>query len=561
MTKKQTTIISLLSVVAIILTLMVSSRFWFRLDLTKNKSHTISSVSRNLYKELPDPVNITYYLSDKFRGMLPASGEIEDTLREYAAYSRGKIIISVNDPVKSGLSRTVNELGLQPKQIQTVEKDQASLITVYSGIVIEYLDKTDVIPWIVSTETLEYDLTFRIRSMITDTGRAIGVIVGDNFRQYREDFSYLHMTLTNAGYMIRQIYPGEEIPDNLPALFVLGGAETLDDRALYRIDRYIQLGGKVLFAVKGISVDTAYGTLEARRMEDKGLLDMIASYGVIIRPELVLDRNALAMYYQGMTQFGVQYRILRYPLWIGVLGENGNSSHPVSANFGGLDLFWSSPLELYPIPDVETSVLFTSTVEAWLMREYFYTSPEIPYMMEMEAEETRGTKILGASAAGIFPSFFRGASKPGRESSSQLFENQWYEDQWLAGELADEELPDMPQRASHSRIIVVGDTDFATNIIDVTNGAHNLDFLLRAADWLTSDDDIISIRNRQPQAGRFDKITDIDKRIKVMSFSQILNVGLIPALVIFCGLFLASQRRKRSRSVQIVSVKEKSDDV
>jgi len=543
MTKRQTTIITSLSIIAFILAIMTSGRFWFRLDLTKNRAYTISKVSRNLYRELPDPVNITYYLSDRLKTVLPSPQEIEDTLREYAAYSRGKIILAVRDPVKSNLSEVVEELGLQPRQVQIVEKDQDSLVTVFSGIVIEYLDKVDVLPWVVTTDTLEYDLTSRIRAMVRDSERLIGMIIGDSFRQLNEDFSYFYNTLASAGFRIRPISAGDEIPDNLPALFVFGGAEELDEWALYRIDRYIQLGGKVLFAVKGVFIDTLYGSLEARRQEDLGLLDMIASYGAIIRPELVLDRSALTLQYQTRTQSGgVQYRIVRYPLWIGVLGENGNAQHPVSANFSGLDLFWSSPVELYPVANVEADILFTSSSQAWLMRESFFTNPEIPYMMEVEASETKGTKVLGVSLSGIFPGFFRGAEKPVREGS-------------------EEELPDMPRQAESSRIIVIGDTDFATNIINATRAAHNLDFLLRCADWLASDDDIVGIRNRQPQAGRFDKIADIDRRAAAMKFSEILNVALIPILVIVSGFYISSRRRRRSRNAEITVVKENSGDI
>jgi ABC-type uncharacterized transport system involved in gliding motility auxiliary subunit len=527
MTKRQTTIITILSIVAFILALMVSGSLWFRLDLTKNKAYTISAVSRNLYKEIPDPVNITYYLSNKLRTVVPAPGEIEDMLREYTAYSRGKIRLTVRDPVKSGLAEA-EELGLQPRQVQTVEQDQASLVTVYSGIIIEYLDKVEVLPWVISTDALEYDLTSRIRSLVMDAERRLGVIVGDSFRQWREDFGYLDATLSEAGYKVRVISPGDEIPDNLPALFVLGGVEDLDDWALYRIDRYIQQGGKTLFAVKGIYIDTIYGTINAREQEDKGLLVMLTSYGVSVRRELVLDRTALTLQYQSrMPSGGIQYRIVRYPLWIGVLGDNGNLKHPVSAGFGGLDLYWSSPVELHPLPNVEASILFTTTPEGWLMRNTFYTSPEVPYMLEMEAVETRGVQNLGAALSGNFPSFFRGAFKPVREGS-------------------DEELPDMPDYSSPSRIIVIGDTDFATNIINATQARHNLDFLLRAADWLASDDEIIGIRNRQPQTGRLDKITDPSRRAAATKFSQILNVGLIPLFIIIAGLVLASRRKLRA---------------
>jgi len=532
MNKKQTIIIILLSIIACVFGFLVSGRYWFRLDLTKSKAYTISQVSRNLYKELSDPVNITYYLSDKLKTIVPFPGEIEDMLREYAAYSKGKIIFSVRDPVNAGFSDVIDNYGLQSKQIQTVAQDQASFITVFSGIVIEYLDRYEVLPWILSTDTLEYDLTSRIRSMLKGTERQIGIIVGDGYMQWREHYSMLNTMFENSGYKVRLLNPGEEIPDNLPALFVLGGVEDIDHWGLYRIDRYIQLGGRVLFAEDSIYVDTFYNSLEAMKKLDQGMLEMIAAYGVIIRPELALDRNALEMIYQTRSPSGsVQYRIVRYPLWISVLGENGNPKHPVSSNFFGLDLFWASPLELHPVPNVESTVLFTTSKDGWVMSKNVSTNPEIPYMMEMEKNETTGEKILGVSLSGTFPSFFRGSPKPTREGS-------------------EEELPDMPQQASPSRIIVVGNTNFASNMINVTQANHNLDFLMRAADWLVNDDDIISIRSKQPQISRLDKITDIDKRVAAMKFAQILNVGIIPLIVIAVGLILASQRRKRSKHAE-----------
>jgi len=560
MTKKQTAVITMLTITVFILALLVSGRFWFRLDLTKNRAYTISEVSRNLFAEIPDPVSITYYLSDKLKAIDPAPGEVEDILREYAAYSRGKITFSVRDPVRAGLSMFVEELGLLPRQTQEIERDQASFVTVYSGIVIEYLDRIEVIPWIFSTGTLEYDLTSRIRSMITNTERVIGILMGDSFRGWGEDFGYLAMTFAEAGYRVQLIYPGEEIPDNLPALFVLGGTGEFGYYELYRIDRYIQLGGKVLFAAKGMFVDTIYGSIEASHYENPVLLDMIASYGVIVRPEFALDRNNMVLQYQTMSHGGgIQYRSARYPLWIGVPGEYGNTEHPVSAGFSGLDLFWSSPLELYPPDSVEAAVLFTSSPEAWSMKEFLYTSPEIPYLLEVEAPETTGTKILGASLTGVFPSFFRDAPKPVRGnmdhrqddpwSFDSLFEEFLHADYQSEGIFYNDEessdLPDMPRQASPSRIIVIGDVDFATDIMGTTQAAHNLDFLLRAADWLVNDDDIIGIRNRQPQAGRFDKITDTVKRASAMRVSRILNVVIVPLFVIAAGIVLSYRRKKR----------------
>ena len=549
MTKKQTVVITALTITALVLTVMVSGRFWFRLDLTKNKAYTISRVSRNIHAEIPDIVNVTYYLSDRLKTITPSVGEIEDTLREYAAYSRGKIRVTVRDPVKAGLAREIEEIGFQPRQVQNVERDQASFTTVYSGILIEYMDRIEVLPWVISTETLEYDLTTRIRAMVNNSERVIGVLVGDSHRLWEEDYNYMEMILGLAGFRIRLLSPGEDIPDTLPALFVFGGSEDLDDWALYRIDRYIQLGGKVMFAVDGIFVDI-YGQLEARNLFDYGLLDMIASYGVIIRPELALDRNALTIQYQTSTVSGVQYRVSRYPLWIGVQPSAGNPAHPVTSGFSGIDLYWASPLELSPASGVRADYLFKSSNEAWAAREYLYTSPDVSYMLELEANLTKGEKILGASLTGSFSSFFSGAPKPKREGS-------------------DEELPDMPSYSRDSRIIVIGDADFASNIMGATQNINygeqrNLDFILRAADWLVNDDDIVGIRSRQPQTGRFNKITDEAHRAFAMQFSQVVNVVLVPLFVIAAGVFLSLRRRAvahntENRTAQAALDTEKND--
>ena len=535
MMKKQAIIITALTICVFVLALLVSQRLWFRLDMTANNIHTISRVSRNLHAEIPDQVTITYFVSDRLRTIHPVIREIEDMLREYAAFSRGRIRVSVRDPARAGVTTMIEELGLIPRQIQIMDRDQASFATVYTGIVIEYMGNIEIIPWVISTATLEYDLTSRIRSMVRETERRIGVLVGDSFRSWNDDFGFMSQALSGAGYDVRLFFPGEEIPDTLPSLIVLGGAEDLDEFALFQIDRFIQIGGRVMFAVSGVYVDTVHGSVEARRLNDRGLLAMIASYGVTIRPELALDITALPLQFQTRSITGAgQFRVIRYPHWMSVLGESGNPEHPVSANFAGLDLFWPSPLDLHPGGNIEAAALFTSTPHAWSMREPFHTNPEQAFLFEIGADETRGTKILGASLSGIFPSFFQG-TMPAGES-------------WFG------QLPAMPENASPSRIIVVGDTNFATNIISVSGAVQNLDFFIQIADWLGHDDDIIGIRNRQAMIGRLDRIVDPGQRITAMMFAQILNVVIVPLAVIIAGVVLSFRRRSRSMAQASVPV-------
>jgi ABC-type uncharacterized transport system involved in gliding motility auxiliary subunit len=527
MNKRQATTLCVLSLAALALGFLVSRRLWVRLDLTRDRSHTLSAASRNLRDEIPpgDQLRITYYISDRLASMSPIPAEIEDLLREYASWSRGSIRFNLRDPAKADGGLEPERLGLMPQQIQTVEQDQASVATVYTGIVIEYLDQIDVLPVVFSLDTLEYDITSRIRSLLRGTERQIGVLVGDAYRQWDTHYQPLAQALGQSGYRTRLIGAGEEIPPALPALLVLGGTEDLDQWSLYRIDHYIQNGGKVLFALEAVFVDSQ-GNLEARVMEDQGLLAMVSFYGATVLPELALDQNARTLQYQLQAPNGsLQIRIVRYPHWFGVLRENA-AAHPVTANFPGLDLYWPSHISLNPPQGVDTEILFTTTPEGWVQKDRFVTNPELGFQVEEGAGE-RGQRVLGLSLSGSFPSWFRGTAKPAREGTG-------------------EELPDMPAAAVPSRIIVVSDTDMITGLLNYTQAGYNMDFMIKALDWLGNDDELIAIRSRSGGVGRLDAITDPVRKLSVMGFAQGLNVIVLPLALVGAGFFFAWNRRKNN---------------
>ncbi|MDR2551560.1 MAG: GldG family protein [Treponema sp.] len=519
MKKKQQSLVTALSIIIMILLVLLSRRFALRLDLTANKAHTLSSASRNLRGEIEEDLRITYYLSNKLLSINPAPSEVADLLREYEARSGGKIRVTVRDPGRN--AGEAERFGLLPQQLQNVEQDEASFSVVYSGIVIEYLNKFEVLPWVFSLDTLEYDVTSRIRALVRGKRRELGVIAAEAQKGWNDYYGYLNQALTGAGFSVLPLRPGEEIPDTLPVLFVLGGAEGLDEFALYRIDRYIQLGGRVLFAVESVNVDF-FSTWEARLMKDRGLLAMISFYGATVGQSLVLDKVSLPMPFQDPATG--QLRLIRYAPWVGALAEQGNPAHPLTSRFGGADLFWASPLTLtLPGEGVRGEVLFSSSSGAWLMTRDFTVRPEQSYAFTAGAEETTGEKILAAALEGRFPSWFEAVGKPRREGTP--------------GE-GEDELPGMLQEAGESRIIVVGDSDMGGPLIQYTQGQQslNLDFLLQAADWLGNDDDIVGIRNRRDGSGRLDRIQDEVKRAGVMVFSRILNIFLLPLGIILFGL-------------------------
>ena len=508
--KKEALVITLLSLLIFLLAFMLSGRLWFRLDMTRDGAYTISDLSRNLYREISDRVTITYFVSPRLAASHPMPKAVADLLEEYAAHSRGRIRFIQRDPAGAGLSAVVEGLGIIPWQIQVTERNETILATVYSGILIEYLDREDVIPLVFSLDTLEYDLTFRIRSLLRNTSRDLGIIVGDPYMDLSTDFSLLNNTLILSGFRPLLIDTGSWIPTSLPALFVLGGVESLDEYYLRPIDEYIQAGGNVLFALNGVIVDT-WGSFEARTAIDMGLLPMLANYGVLVQRALVLDTTSLNLTFQMQGATGTQVQSVRYPPWIAVQWQGINQNHPVSSRALGPDFFWPSPLELHPPQGVNADVLFTTSREAWLQTENFITNPNTVSEFEYERGQTRGTKILAAALSGIFP-----------------------------GAFADNSTSAMNR---HSRIIVAGDVNFAGPLMQ-TSGSEdrNIEFFISSAIWLSGQDDLLPLRNRG-STGRLDRVTDPEARDVFMSFSRALNTFAVPLAVIIIGFIIYRKRQ------------------
>jgi ABC-type uncharacterized transport system involved in gliding motility auxiliary subunit len=171
MKKRAEIILFILGLILILLIGLNASRYYTRIDLTENKAFTISRVSRELFRDIPDRVFLSYYVSDKLKSLYAFPFQIEDLLYEYAASSRGSIKVEVLDPIKAGELSRAESLGVFTQQIEVIEQDQRSFAQVYTGIVIQYLDRYETIPVVSQVETLEYGLTSRIRKIVTEEER------------------------------------------------------------------------------------------------------------------------------------------------------------------------------------------------------------------------------------------------------------------------------------------------------------------------------------------------------------------------------------------------------
>jgi ABC-type uncharacterized transport system involved in gliding motility auxiliary subunit len=525
--KRRSLVVAALSVAIILASVLVAERFHLRADLTADRAYTLSKASRKIYEEIPEQVRITYYVSNALLDQYPQLRTIEDFLRELADASRGRIAVDFLDPAKGQKEGAIEALGVTPQRMQVVEKNEQRVALVYSGIVVQYLGRTQVIPFVTGTETLEYDILKSIRAAVSDKKPIVAILPGDSDKSVQNDYQTLSQALQSSRWETRELKPGDAVPTEAQLLIVLGNA-ALDDYDVYRIDEYLARGGNALFAVKGVNVNTQYG-LSAAALEKDSLLVALEAYGVKVARSLVLDQSAQTVPFQDSTAYGgVTVRYVRYPHWIVTRPEYRDIKNPVTARMAGLDLYWPSPLELVPRTGVQESALIKSTPNAWLQTKSFAIAPNEEAMYASEADATRQQYTLAASLAGILPQAYAGKSLPLREGA--------------------EALPALPTKSQAARILVIGSADFATDLMTVSGSTFNASFLADAAEWLASGDELVAVKTRGSRDTRLAKIQDPEARNAVITLAYVINLGLVPALVLVFGLARSSRRKRLART-------------
>ena len=529
MERRRELVIVLLVLALSLLFAMDTTRFFLRVDLTEDRLFTISRVSQQLFKEIPDQVHITYYISDKLRSVTPVPNRIIDLLQEYAVYSHGRILVSIEDPSQAEVLASVQRAGIPPQQIQVIEQNEQRVTEVYSGLVIQYLDRSISIPFVFNPDTLEYSLTLTIRRLVRNTSSVAGIIIGGTDKSLDRNYSMLSGQLS-LSFNLRDLKPGEEIPPNISVLIVLGGTD-LSREQLAPIDRYIMGGGRVLFAVKGLRVETNR-KLDAKVVGSSPLLDMIANYGVEVGREMVLDESSRD-YRLPQVVFGtVKWQVIgKYPEWVSILPENVSETNPITRRFPGLDLLWPSPLTLSSQEGVSAEVLLRSSASSWLATAPFTTDP-FKLVGGRAPKSSKGRFVLAYALSGRFPSYYTG----GDETETATPAGEGVKDR--GGRLGGGDL------SQDTRMIIIGDDDFASDLMQFSDSAYNALFLENAAEWLSSDSDLLAIKTRVSGDLRLNRIQDPKARERHIQAAEAINVVGIPLFVLAMGLLRLLLRRE-----------------
>jgi gliding-associated putative ABC transporter substrate-binding component GldG len=480
---------------------ILANRFYFRIDLTEDSRYTLSDATRNILKNLDDPVTVTAYFSE---GLPPdidkTRRDFRELLSEYASRSGGKIVYEFVNPNKNDETEQVAyKNGISPVMINVREKDQSVQKKAFLGALLKYGEKTEVIPFIQPGSAMEYSISSAIRKMISDEKNLVGFIQGHGeptttmFAQAMEALGVINkvegVNFTDSTYLARY-----------KTLVIAAPTDSFPAHHLAMLDDYLAGGGNLVVAINRVNGDLQ----RAMGMEvTTGLESWLEKKGIRISPDFIVDANCGS---------------------VSVVQQQGFFSITSQLSFPYL-----------PIMSVFADHPVTSGLEAVVMQ---FASP---------------VTYTGDSTLQFTP-LVMSSDKSGTQSAPLWFniEKKWGQNDFplkkvVAGALLEGKIAG----ANHARMIIFGDGDFAVN--GPSNQGHqlspdNVNLLVNSIDWLSDDTGLIGLRTRGITSRTLDPIEDGKK-----NFLKWFNLLLPVALIILYGFF-RMQRNRLKRE------KRKSDD-
>ncbi|HXH71861.1 MAG TPA: GldG family protein, partial [Mariprofundaceae bacterium] len=263
-----------------------------RSDWTEGKVYTLSDSTRAVLASLDEPVMVHAYIT---RDLPQPYGRlrrfIEDMLIAYHAAGGGKFGYEIVDPADDpNVAASLAARNIPRVQVQAVENDKAEVKQGYLAIVVEYLNRKEVIPVVRGEDGFEYLLTRKIKKVSGKGQATIGVASGFGAR----GLAQLRRLQQLAGddYHFVEVTPDtQDIPNDVKALIVAGVSQAPSESFRYRIDQFRMQGKGVLVLAgnaeprldRGFEVDPIPPSANAWLKEDDG---------IDIEPGLVLDRYA-----------------------------------------------------------------------------------------------------------------------------------------------------------------------------------------------------------------------------------------------------------------------------
>jgi len=543
---------------------LLASVFHSRVDLTKEKRYTLSKATKQLFRNLKQPVRIDVF----FKGNYPAGfkkivNSVQEFLQETREYAHGNITVRYTDPLKglandSLAARFADSMdyffGLRPYTIQAPSKvgDELNIKQVLPGAVIHYRDTAIGVNLFkgiknYGTEqeqlaalyndvesTLEYKFASAIQKITSTSKPLIGYALGngeiwgpnvdDAVRAMIHDYRFDTVNLKQIPY----------IPSAFNALVILKPTATFSDEDKLKIDQYAMRGGKIFWMIDNMyaefdSLYKSHGFIAFDR--GLNLEDILFRYGVRLNENLLQDMQCDKM---GQIDPNTQQtRLVDWPFFPILNG----TSNPISKNLDGVRAMFPNTLDTVKADGIKKTFLLRSSANSRVLTapakidfQFFQIAPDIK---EFTVHDTAVAALL----EGKFRSLYSGRIPKSFVDSMNSYH-----------------IPVKDICDSATKMIVVADGDIAWNAVSQQYGPlpmgfnfytnytfSNKEFFTNCLEYLVNPSGILETRAKDFTL----RLLDLKKVKEQKTTWQFINIALPVLLVVLLGVIYQQVRRKK----------------
>jgi len=449
----------------------LASRQNKRWDLTSNQVYSLSDQTIKVLQNLDAPVKMTVFDRE-----LQLEG-YRDRLEVYS-YHSSKVSTEYVDPEK-------NPIRAKAAQIQSL-----------GTIVLEYKDRTERV-----TSSDEQAIANALIKVVTGQTKKVYFTQGhgekDTASSDRTGYSAISAALGSDNYSVDKIVLVQkpEVPADATVLVVAGPRTDFLPPEIDAVKKYVAKGGKVL-----VMLDPPDDPTKGMPVLD----GFVKEWGFNVGTNIVVDASGIGQLLGTDASVPVA---ASYP------------SHAITTNF---QLMTAYPLAR-SVDAVEGGAnghtpqsLVQTSAQSWAEADIAALSKgDGRVALNPEKGDKPGPISLGAAV-----------SAPATEAPAKPAEAK-------PDPTANANTPEPPK--PESRIVVIGDSDFASNGILGVQG--NRDFFLNSVNWLAQQENLIAIRPREPEDRRLTLTADAQSRI------FLLSVFILPGLVFAAGIYSWYGRR------------------
>jgi len=544
----------------------LASSYHTRFDLTKEKRYTLSKATKNLLKNLNEPVFIDVFLKGDFHaGFKKLSISTSELLKEFKENGKGNFIYNFHEPDEIMVggrkySDTLLSMGATPinlkVQVKSGEQQQylfpvawikykgrSTLVNIYTGskriITQDELNSAEAL--------MEYQFINAIDRITKESPAFVGYAIGNGepMPQDPQVYDLVEGVLRpNYNVFTLNLVTQPIIPDTFKVLMVVKPTLTFTEEEKLKLDQYVMRGGKIFWMIDDLAAEMDSLKLNARTIayeRNLNLTDQLFRYGARINPDLIMDLQCdFLPFIAGGTTENPQYEFLKWNYF--PLFESRNN-HPINKNLRLVSSRFVNPIDTVKAEGIKKTFLLQSSPNSRNIG-----TPAIVSLEEnRNAPEDEKFKSNGIPAAVLLEGKFR-----------SLFEGRVLKAQ--SDSLNARGVPFIGRSNIQNKMIIVADGDIALNDFSIqqqqvlpmglnkyTMGTNyeyqfaNRDFVLNSLEYLINDGGIMETRNKDFVL----RVLDAKKVDAQKIMWQIINIAAPILLIILFGFIYQQIRKKK----------------